>query len=87
MGMYHGHAPPRPPEGDEIRSMLHMGGFGYHLPPDATVTLERVDDRFNAFGRTVKRRLYTVHVAFSLSAMLRAAEATYPHSREIGSRR
>jgi hypothetical protein len=50
-----------------VRSMVHVGGSGYHLPPGATVTLVGIAERFRAHNRPVRRRCYTVHVAFDVS--------------------
>lgn len=52
-----------------MRSMVHVGGSGYHLPPNSTVTLLGAADRFRASHTTVKRMVYTVSVAFDLQAM------------------
>ena len=46
------------------RSMVHVGGNGYHLPPGASVTLVSISDSFRAHKKKVHRRLYTCHVAF-----------------------
>ena len=57
------------------RSLVHMGGMGYHLPPGATVSLVSVEDKFKAYGQAMKRRLYTVRVEFPIVAPTGAAAA------------
>lgn len=52
-------------DGDTFRSLVGVGGYGYHLPPGARITLEDVQDKFKAYGKQVRRRLFTVRVAFS----------------------
>ena len=39
------------------RSLVHVGGSGYHLPPCVTVTLVNIEDKFKAFNKTVRRRV------------------------------
>ena len=49
-----------------LRSLVQTGGGFYSLPPMATVTLERVDGpgEWEANGHRVRRRLFTVAVAY-----------------------
>jgi hypothetical protein len=62
------------------RSMVHLGGMGYHLPPGATIVLVSIQDKFRGAGNLIKRRLYTVRFGFDLDdpAILRgdASSAT-----------
>ena len=57
--------------------MVAMGGTGYHLPPGATIILVSVNDRFRVNGQTIKRRLYTVRVAFDVGDPALAAGSTF----------
>ena len=66
------------PDGDTFRSLVDVGGYGYHLPPGAHVTLEDVQDKFKAYGKQVRRRLFTVSVAFTASGEPPAASAPGP---------
>ena len=62
------------------RSMVHMGGMGYHLPPGATIVLVSIQDKFRGAGNLIKRRLFTVRFGFDIDdpAILRgdASSAT-----------
>ena len=55
------------PDERGFRSLVQVSASGYHLPPMTTVTLEKVDGpgSWQAYGRRVRRRLYTVSVAYA----------------------
>ena len=48
--------------GGQHRSLVPVGGSGYHLPPGARLRLVSVQPRFKAYGTSVRRRLFTVTV-------------------------
>ena len=48
--------------GGQHRSLVPVGGSGYHLPPGARLRLVSVQQRFKAYGTSVRRRLLTVTV-------------------------
>jgi len=48
--------------GGPHRSLVSVGGDGYHLPPGARLRLHSVQQRFKAYGTSVRRRLFTVTV-------------------------
>jgi len=50
------------------RSMVHVGGTGFHLPAGAEITLVSIDDQFRSGGQAVQRKLYTVTVEFELDS-------------------
>jgi len=64
-------------EGMFSRSMVPVGGGGYHLPAGAYIELVSVDEKFRVITRQglqlIKRRLYTVHVRFSIQVDDRSA--------------
>ena len=66
------------PDGDTFRSLVGVGGYGYHLPPGARITLEDVQDKFKAYGKQVRRRLFTVRVAFATTAFSASDEPDEP---------
>jgi len=66
------------PDGDTFRSLVGVGGYGYHLPPGARITLEDVQDKFKAYGKQVRRRLFTVRVAFATTAFSASGEPGEP---------
>ena len=55
-----------PGEAGEARSLIQVGPEAFALPPLSTVTLEQAQEagEWRAHGKTVRRRLYTVTVAY-----------------------
>ena len=55
-----------PTDADGYHSLVQVGWCGYHMPPLATVTLEKVEEpgEWEVCGHKVQRRLFTVRVAF-----------------------
>ena len=56
-----------PADADGLHTLIPWGSVGQcKLPPMATVTLEKIDEpgEWEARGKRVKRRLYTVSVSY-----------------------
>lgn len=62
-------------EGGQPRSLVPVGGSGYHLPPGARLRLVSVQQRFKAYGTSVRRRLFTVTIEGFDEAPAEAAAA------------
>ena len=58
-----------PTDADGYHSLVQTGPRNYHMPPRATVTLEKVEEpgEWEVRGLKVQRRLFTVRVAFKKS--------------------
>ena len=56
-----------PPDGRGFHSLVQVSPSGYHLPPMTTVTLQKVESpgSWQAYGRRIRRRLFTVSVAYA----------------------
>ena len=53
-------------DADGYHSLVQVGDSSYKLPPQATVTLVKVEEpgQWEALGHSVRRRLYTVSVTY-----------------------